>query len=31
MDGSKTIEERKNLLKIVIKLFLIVIGQKKDF
>ena len=31
MDGSKTIEERKNYSKSVIKLFLIVIGQKKDF
>ena len=31
MDGSKTIDERKNYSKSVIKLFLIVIGQKKIF
>ena len=31
MDGSKTIEERKNYLRFAIKLFSIVIGQKKIF
>ena len=29
MEGSKTIKERKNLLKFAIKLFLIVIGRKR--
>ena len=31
MDGSKTIKDRKNLLKVATKLYLIVIGQKKGF
>ena len=31
MDGSKTIDDRKNLLKSCYKLSLIVIGLKKDF
>ena len=31
MKGSKTITERKYLLKIALELFLIVIGRKKDF